>query len=130
MQFDGAYSAITVICSKADDISVTEALKAVPKEGRANQLHERTGILEAERDKVQGEINSLKGKISELTDEIDQRLTVMECLKSALDDSDDEGHLLLASPRSSQKRPSREAASEARKRLRRQHSDSEETDST
>jgi hypothetical protein len=131
LQFDGTYSTITVICSKADDISVTEALKIIPEGEKAHQLHDRTGILEAERDGLQVEIDTLKRQISELTEETEQRLTEVECLKSALDDSDDEDHLMLASPRSSRKRPSREAASEARKRLRlQQSSDSEETDST
>ena len=131
LQFDGTYSAITFICSKADDISVTEALKGIPEGERAHQLHAHTETLETERDEHQDAIDTLKKQISEHNNEIDERFTEIEGLKSAMGGSDDEADISLFSPRSSRKRPSREAASESRKRLRRRHgSDSEDTDST
>jgi hypothetical protein len=73
----------------------------------------------------------LKTRISEHDDEMDERFTEIEGLKSAMGGYDDEANISLFSPRSSRKRPSRGAASAARKRLRRRRgSDSEDTDST
>lgn len=122
---------MTVICSKADDISVTEALKAVPEEAEPNQLHDNAELLDAEREILQVELETLTQRSSELKDEIEQCLNEIETLKSAIRGPDDEEEVIVFSPGSSLKRPSRGAAFTARKRLRQlRDSDSEETDST
>ncbi|KAK4149799.1 hypothetical protein C8A00DRAFT_46657 [Chaetomidium leptoderma] len=131
LQLDGTYSSITVICSKADDLSVTEKLKGLPEEAHANQLQSSIGLRETERDKLQELIDTMKARAAELNGDIDQRLTEIVSLKAAIDGSlsDDEEDILLFSP--SRKRPARAAAIETRKRMRRrQSSDSEGTDST
>jgi chromosome segregation ATPase len=121
---------ITFICSKTDDISVTEALKAVAENHPAHKLHAETGVLEEERDKLQETISQLKKRMTELDDEIDQCLTEITELKSAIAGPDDEDEILV-SPGRSFKRATRGAAVEARKRQRQQlESDSEDTDST
>lgn len=131
MQFDGNYSCISVICSKADDISVTEILKVLPEEAEATQLHFRAALLETERDELQEKSDSLKKRLSELTSEIEQGQTDINRLRSALDDSGDEDDPILFSPGGSRKRLTREAASKATKRMRRQNDDSSEnSDST
>jgi peptidoglycan hydrolase CwlO-like protein len=130
LQFDGTYSRVTFICSKADDISITEALKAVAEDHPAHQLHLETGLLEKERDKLQLTISELKERMAELEKEIDQHETEIEELKSAIDGSDDEEEILI-SPGRSLKRAPRGAAIEACKRQRRQlQRDSDDTDST
>jgi predicted nucleic acid-binding Zn-ribbon protein len=115
LQFDGIYSRITFICSKTDNISVTEALKAVAENHPAHKLHAETGVLEEERDKLQETISQLKKRMTELDDEIDQCLTEITELKSAIAGPDDEDEILV-SPGRSLKRATRGAAVEARKR--------------
>jgi hypothetical protein len=128
LQFDGAYSRIAVICSKADDLSVTEVLKAIPEDSEARRLFAHTELLEASRDELQAEVDTMKQRGVKINDEIEQCMTEIECLKSALRGARDGDDIILFSPRSSRKRPSREAAAQARKRLRSlNESDSEDT---
>ncbi|KAK3295670.1 Dynamin family-domain-containing protein [Chaetomium fimeti] len=98
LQFDGNYSSITVICSKADDISVTEILKLLPEEAEAAQLHARTGLRETERDKLQEKYDTVKKGLSGIDGEIEQRQADINNLRSALDDPSDEDDLILFSP--------------------------------
>ncbi|KAH6636266.1 hypothetical protein F5144DRAFT_645099 [Chaetomium tenue] len=118
LQFDGNYSSISVICSKADDLSVTEILKLLPEEAEATQLHARTMLLETSRDELQETSDSLKRRLSELNSEIEQGQTDINNLRSALDYPGDEDDPILFSPGGSRKRPTREAASKATKRIR------------
>jgi hypothetical protein len=126
LQLDGNYSSISVICSKADDISVTEILKLLPKDAEAVQLHTRTGLLERERDELQEKSDSLKKRLSELTSEIEQGQSDINSLRSALEDPGDEDDPILFSPGGSRKRSTRKAASKASKRIRRQNDDDSE----
>ncbi|KAK4123389.1 hypothetical protein N657DRAFT_664403 [Parathielavia appendiculata] len=83
---------ITFICSKADDIPVTEALKTVPEHHPTHRPHMETGLLEN-----------------------DQCDTKIEELRSAMDGSDDEDEVSV-SPGRSLNRALWVAAIEARKR--------------
>ncbi|KAL2262841.1 hypothetical protein VTK26DRAFT_9289 [Humicola hyalothermophila] len=51
LQFDGTYSRVTVICSKSDDISVTEVVKTMSEGEIAHQYQDSVGCLETERRK-------------------------------------------------------------------------------
>lgn len=126
LQLDGSYSSISVICSKADDISVTEILKLLPEDAEATQLHARTGLLETERDELQEKSDGLKKRLSELTSEIEQGQADINSLRSALEDPSDEDDQIWFSPGGSRKRLTREAASKASKRMRRQNDDDSE----
>ncbi|KAL2164209.1 hypothetical protein VTH06DRAFT_3425 [Thermothelomyces fergusii] len=130
MQLDGSYSNIAVVCSKADDISVTEILKTLGDEEEATKLNARVQILEPERDKLQDEVDALKGRLSEVINETENLRTEIDALHRAMDCSDDEDELIVFSPANSRKRPSRHAALEGRKRIRNlQRSESEDSDS-
>ncbi|SPQ22881.1 33a1c8c7-d86f-4eb1-815a-97caacca19ac [Thermothielavioides terrestris] len=96
LQFDGAYSRVTVVCSKADDLSVTEALKLIPEGERAHQLHAREQLLQTEREKLQEEVNELKHRNSEIDSQISQLLTYIVSLRTALDRSDGRENLLVS----------------------------------
>lgn len=122
---------MTVICSKADDISVTEALKYLPEEAEAKQLHAHIRLLEPECKKLQEKLDILEQGETEAYGEIEQCLTYIGGLRSAIDDSADEDDVILFSPRASRKRPTREKTSKPSKRTRRQRDDdSEDSDST
>jgi septal ring factor EnvC (AmiA/AmiB activator) len=131
LQFDGTYSRITVICSKADDLSVTEAVKVLPEGETAHQHHEHSILLEAEGKKVQEAITELKAKIAGNKMAQDCQFDAMDSLRAAIRRSgDDEDLLLLVSPGSARKRHTRTAASEARKRMKRANSfDADDSDS-
>ncbi|KAL8382357.1 hypothetical protein RB595_006242 [Gaeumannomyces hyphopodioides] len=78
LKFDGAYSAITFICSKTDDISVSEAVESL-------ELHEEMAELRDLKDKIGTKLqianeaietktrdrHNLSRKLEELDDEID-----------------------------------------------------------
>lgn len=120
-----------MICSKSDDITVTEALKTLPEANDAHQLYERQLQLEQECVSLQAELDQLKAESVEQRESIEDQLQEMDNLRSAIRRSKDEdATLLLVSPRSSRKRPHRAAASQARKKLRLgDDSGTEETDS-
>jgi chromosome segregation ATPase len=110
---------------------VTEALKYLPNEAEAKQLHARTGLLETERKELQEKFDTLKKRLTEANGEIEQCLTDIDSLRSAIDNPADEDDLILFSPRGSRKRPTRETTPKPSKRMRRQRDDdSEDSDST
>ena len=116
LQFDGAYSSITVICSKADDISVTEALKVLPEEAEARQLSAHAELLEADFNERTKEVDTMKEQNIQLMEETSQYATRFERLSSAIHRARGEDELILFSPGNSRKRPFREAASRPHKR--------------
>ncbi|KAK3692105.1 hypothetical protein B0T22DRAFT_435429 [Podospora appendiculata] len=65
LQFDGMYSSVTVICSKTDDLSATEALKALPEDAKAHELDQRQQLVEAELARSQEELNLTRAGNSE-----------------------------------------------------------------
>ena len=110
---------------------MTEILKLLPEDAEATQLHARTGLLETERDELQEKSDSLKKRLSKLTSEIEQGQADINSLRSAFEDPSDEDDQILFSPGGSRKRPTREAASKASKRMRsRNDDDSEDSCST
>jgi hypothetical protein len=132
LQLDGKVSSITFICSKADVISTTEALKALPEEEHAHQLEMRTRLLETERDKLQDKVDELKHRHAELKNASERCLAVITDLTLAMNGPDKEGDVFLVAIESSRKRPARESEFLPRKRLRGQleGKDPEDSDST
>lgn len=110
-----------MVCSKADDISVTEALKVLPEDDAAHQHHENAQLLETERGKVQKAIAKLKAQITEHKRTQDDQFREIDSLKAALRRSDHDDELLLVSPGGTRKRHASAAVSEARKKLRLGH---------
>ncbi|KAL2156388.1 hypothetical protein VTH82DRAFT_1133 [Thermothelomyces myriococcoides] len=117
LQLDGTYLNIAVVCSKADDISVTEILKSLDEDEEAVKLNAHAQILEPERDKLQEEVDALKGRLSEVTDETEELRTEIDTLRAAMDCSD-EDELIIFSPTNPRKRLSPNAALKSRKRIR------------
>ncbi|KAG7290833.1 hypothetical protein NEMBOFW57_000838 [Staphylotrichum longicolle] len=65
LQFDGMYSNVTVICSKTDDISMTEVLRVVPEEDRTHQLQNQHQLAEAERNEIQAALCRIRAECVE-----------------------------------------------------------------
>jgi hypothetical protein len=62
LKFDGIYSAVTFICSKTDDISITEAAESL-------DLEEETEKLWGRADGIESEIRTLKKHVTKMRDE-------------------------------------------------------------
>ena len=116
LQFDGTYSSITVICSKADDISVTETLKVLPEEAEARQHFAHAELLEEEHDELTKEVDTMKQQDRQLMEETSQYTTKANRLKTAIHCAKGEDELILFSPGTSRKRPSQEVSSRPHKR--------------
>ncbi|KAK3398289.1 hypothetical protein B0T20DRAFT_453071 [Sordaria brevicollis] len=78
LKYDGAYSAVTFICSKTDDISVTEAVESL-------NLEQRVSAYEAQIDSKDDEIKKLKKKIRELKDEEGAATEIVDVLDEERD---------------------------------------------
>lgn len=129
LQFDGTYSGVTVICSKTDDIPITEALKELPEGDKAREHHDHAMLLETERGKVQDEITELKTKVAENKLAQGVQFEELDSLREAIRRSDAGDELLLVSPGSARKRNARTAASDARKKIRLANTSDTDTDS-
>lgn len=109
LKLDGMYSSVTVICFKADDISLTEALKRSPEEDAPKRLHALTEQREHERKELEGKLDELRGKMSSLQDEISDRRAEVQSLRTSLGVPDDEDDVVVFSPSKSHKRATRVA---------------------
>ena len=131
LQFDGTYSSIAVICTKADDISVTEALKVLPEESEAKQLFARAKLLETDHNELRKGVGMMKERNSDIRKEVDECTEEIRRLRSAIRRAANEDDPILFSPSSSRKRASRRVASKSHKRPRPSHgNDSEDADFT
>lgn len=89
LKYDGGFSSITFICSKTDDISITEAIDSLELEDEIAELeHERAKHsedikkIEQDIDSLRDEQSDYKVALSNANDEIDR----WEALKDDLDD--------------------------------------------
>ncbi|KAK1827808.1 hypothetical protein QBC39DRAFT_393544 [Podospora conica] len=119
MQLDGAYGNMSFICSKIDDITITEAMKSIKKDDPRHSAHSRYQALQ----NVQESIKSLAA--SSRTAEMNHRnlldrLKDLELSKNRITDAlleaDDMGEVFLLTPSPVKKRKARESAETPRKR--------------
>ncbi|KAK3399245.1 hypothetical protein B0T20DRAFT_194866 [Sordaria brevicollis] len=124
MQFDGTYSAMTVICSKADDISVTEALRGIPDDHKARSDYATVQLLESNKAQLDEELLPLEQRLKELKEMAELYDNNIDALEAALERADgDKVELTFQSPGTSKRKP-RAAALTARKRLRKERDSS------
>jgi len=62
LKYDGGFSDVTFICSKTDDISITEAIDTLGLEKDAGVLYEQQRQVEEEIGKIQEKLEALKEK--------------------------------------------------------------------
>ena len=134
LQFDGAFSNITMICSKTDDMTLTEALRNLAgdrvedMEALSSEIVAREKILGAEKEAL----GNLRERIKELDKAIEIEDSQMESIQTGIDAASEDEARVPCTPTSSPlgKRKPRAAALEGRKRLRKcgkdlAHSDSD-----
>ncbi|KAL2016279.1 hypothetical protein VTK56DRAFT_3907 [Thermocarpiscus australiensis] len=126
LQFDSMYSNITVICSKTDDLPVTECLTKIPAENEAHRIQSQRQHVPTERNQLQEELDKVSERVVELGRIVEDRTAKIVNLVTAMSCSSDEGGVLLSSPL---KRMALATNLSPRKRVRSDHdSDLEESD--
>ncbi|KAM7222463.1 hypothetical protein V8F06_002241 [Rhypophila decipiens] len=132
MQIDGTYSVVTFICSKTDDLSVTEKLRATPEGEKAKATNEKLKKLSLELKKLQKEPQAIKSRIAELAKLIESREKDIRFLEAEIAGTNPygEGKINFTSAQKGNKRKQRAAAIVARKRAQRTHDESEDSDSS
>ncbi|KAM7199806.1 Dynamin family domain containing protein [Rhypophila sp. PSN 637] len=131
MQIDGTYSVVTFICSKTDDLSVTEMLRAMPEGEKAKAINEKLANLGLELKKLEEEPRSIKSRIAELSKLIENREKDIRFLEAATaGENSNEEKINFTSAETGIKRKQRAAAVVARKRAQRTHDESEDSDSS
>ncbi|KAI1383566.1 uncharacterized protein F4822DRAFT_421029 [Hypoxylon trugodes] len=78
LKYDGAYSAVSFICSKTDDISITEAVDSLDLEEEIGDLSDKADQLETSKveaqerlDQLEDEKSQLKGQIEDLENKVE-----------------------------------------------------------
>ena len=132
MQLDGTYSAMTFICSKTDDISVKEMLKAMPDDEDAKKTSLRLQLLEPELVKLDSELFPMEERVSEIVRLHDSHENDIRVLESAINRGDFQGTDRAGVTLSQTgKRKQRTAAMNSRKRTQRVVSnESDDSDSS
>ncbi|KAL2196856.1 hypothetical protein P885DRAFT_69332 [Corynascus similis CBS 632.67] len=108
LKYDGTYSAVTFICSKTDDISVTEASESLGIEEEISESWNRIQELSDDIKRIKSDMNELRDEreaCNALIDKIEQTWDKWEALSSKLAD----GAMVYApdSPSKKRKRHSR-----------------------
>ncbi|KAI1478877.1 Dynamin family-domain-containing protein [Daldinia eschscholtzii] len=87
LKYDGTYSAVSFICSKTDDISITEAVDSLNLEGEFAESWDRAKELQASVSSSKSLLEKLteeKDALGERVDEIEAQLDIWEDLQSQL----------------------------------------------
>jgi len=89
LKYDGGFSSITFICSKTDDISITEAIDSLGLEDEITEFERKLDQHSEEIEKIKKDIANLRDEqadyqfaLSNVNDEIDE----WEALRDALDE--------------------------------------------
>ncbi|KAL5121484.1 hypothetical protein ACEQ8H_000556 [Pleosporales sp. CAS-2024a] len=125
LKYDGGFSSVTFICSKTDDISITEAIDSLELDDEVGELHNQEQSLERE-------IETTNNKIVELQE---SREVYQAAGSSATQDMEDweelleklkEGKVVFAPKARSTKRKKLQPKQHAKKRQRSRNNDSDE----
>ncbi|KAK3953311.1 hypothetical protein QBC32DRAFT_234854 [Pseudoneurospora amorphoporcata] len=90
LQFDGLYSAVTVICTKTDDISVTEALRSMPLDHSVHLDYMTMATLKETEQRSITETSLVDKRIADLSGLIDSFDEDVEQLELSLESQKDE----------------------------------------
>lgn len=72
LKFDGTYSAVTFICSKTDDISLTEATDSLKLGARMAELDDQGGDIASRRANLTRELKDIKSTIKDFEQSMQQ----------------------------------------------------------
>lgn len=85
LKYDGIYSAVSFICSKTDDISITEAIDSLNLEDETSESWTKAETLESSIESAQLDLKELeeqKAEYGEQLDEIEAKADAWDALKT------------------------------------------------
>ncbi|KAM7199901.1 nuclear GTPase SLIP-GC [Naviculisporaceae sp. PSN 640] len=91
LKYDGSYSAVTFICSKTDDISVTEAAESLEIEDEIHDSWTRVQELEENNRNIRSQISDLRAErdnCDDRIDEVEQEWEKWDALASKISDGE------------------------------------------
>ncbi|KAI9789949.1 MAG: hypothetical protein M1835_001330 [Candelina submexicana] len=89
LKMDGGYSSVTFICSKTDDISLTEATDSLGLEDENNHLWEQLDSYDKDLKRLKNELEDLhetKTVYKQTMDDVEEQLDTWEALKEAFEE--------------------------------------------
>ncbi|KAK4455827.1 hypothetical protein QBC34DRAFT_453465 [Podospora aff. communis PSN243] len=84
LQLDGTCSTVTFICTKTDDITVTEASNSMAEDSRIHRIHEELQVLKRQEEGLKEETANLMSRMELLSDEIETLDDDINSIDSAL----------------------------------------------
>ncbi|KAH6709607.1 Dynamin family-domain-containing protein [Leptodontidium sp. MPI-SDFR-AT-0119] len=117
LKFDGTYSRITFICSKTDDISITEASDSLGLEDQMSEDWDKIDAIEKELKGHKQEVKDLKeskGVFTELINDAEEGIELWEKLKDQLEDGETVYDPSKKRKRSAEPKKSRKKAKKSR----------------
>lgn len=118
LKFDGTYSRITFICSKTDDISITEASDSLGLEDQMAEDWDKLDAIEKELREHRQNVKDLKeskGVFTELINDAEEAMDVWDKLKEQLEDGETVYDSSKKRKRSAEPKQSRKKAKRAKK---------------
>lgn len=125
LKFDGGFSSVTFICSKTDDISITEAVESLELEGEVHELEEQQCTFEAQIKDIELKLSDLKESqdvYRVAKTEAGNDIEIWEDLKERLE----AGHTVYAPKPRKNKRKNTRSRRDARKKHHGAQDDSED----
>jgi DNA repair exonuclease SbcCD ATPase subunit len=89
LKYDGNYSSVTFICSKTDDISITEATTSLDLQDQISDLDDQQADYEKEIENLNDKIAELKESIQVYRQVMDEADTEIETWEDLKDDAED-----------------------------------------
>ena len=111
---DGTYSKVTIICSRTDDLSVTEILKVLPKGHHIEELCTKQLEFEENKEALQKDIDAIKAEYSQQRERINEQSQLINALVQAINKSNGVEALVVVTPRKSRQRSHRATAIQSR----------------
>ncbi|GAP92026.2 putative tat pathway signal sequence [Rosellinia necatrix] len=116
LKYDGTYSAVSFICSKTDDISITEAAESLGFEAEVSDSWEEAKKMEKTQKSLQSQVSGLKEDrraLDQRLDECETQIEMWEDMQSEISD----GNTVYDPSAGSKKRKRGASPFESRKRL-------------
>ncbi|OCK74971.1 hypothetical protein K432DRAFT_409418 [Lepidopterella palustris CBS 459.81] len=126
LKYDGTYSNVTFICSKTDDISITEAIDSLGLDEEVSKFEDQNQQLQHQIKQLQEEVNNLRDSKDIYKDLYEQADDDIELWQTIQDDVED-GKKVYAPKKKAEKR--KRNSSKEKQRKKRNWSDSDESDS-
>ena len=129
LKMDGGFSSVSFICSKTDDISLTEAQDSLDLDEQMIPSWEEIDRLSAKRKQLNKQLEEMQGTkaiYEEVANDADEEIEVWETLKESVS----EGEISYVPPNRStdKKRKASSKQASSRKKARKDSSDSEDSE--